>query len=167
MKSNLVLIGMPGAGKSTIGVLLAKKLNFEFIDTDLLIQSQQNRSLQDIVDNEGYMELRKIESDALKNLNCTRSLISTGGSAVYSPEGMENLKKIGTIVFLDVSYDEIVRRIGDFSQRGIAMAKNQTFEDLYNERNKLYNQYSELTIDCNQLSQDELCGHIAQKYSEL
>lgn len=163
MKTNVTLIGMPGAGKSTIGIILAKELSYGFVDTDVLIQINRQRSLQDILDADGYLELRRIEEEEILRLNVSRQVIATGGSAVYSARAMVHLKAISTIVFIEVEFDEICRRIHNFDTRGIACAPQQSFRALYEERLVLYRRYAELRIDGNQLSQDELALEIAQQ----
>ena len=163
-KTNIVLIGMPGAGKSTIGVLLAKRLALDFIDTDLLIQLKYGDALQSIVNSEGYMKLRKIEEDVICELKCNKSVIATGGSAAYSEKAMRYLQQNSTIIFLHVQFEEIKKRVTDFDSRGIAMRKDQTFKDLFNERYPLYCKYADITIDCQDKNQDsvtrEICNQI-------
>ena len=156
MTSNLTLIGMPGSGKSTVGIILAKNLSFGFIDTDVLIQINRQKSLQEIINESDYLNLRKVEEEEILKLNVESHVISTGGSAVYSEKAMSHLHSISTIVFLQASYEEIQRRINNFKTRGIAMAENQTFRDLFEERQTLYNKYAEMTIDCNNISQDDV-----------
>ncbi len=162
MKSNLTLIGMPGAGKSTIGIILAKVLSFGFIDTDILIQINRQKSLQQIIDESDHLNLRKIEEEEILKINVENHVIATGGSAVYSDKAMNYLKAISTIIFLKVGYGEITKRIHNFNTRGIARSKDQTFRDLYNERQVLYNRYAELTIDCNTLDQEEIVEGISK-----
>jgi len=159
-KSNIVLIGMPGAGKSTVGVILAKLTSRDFIDTDVLIQISQGRLLQDIVDKEGYMALRKIEENILLGLHCDHHVIATGGSAVYSPVAMEHLKSNGIIVFLDVDLPTLVSRIHDYDTRGLAKRPDQSLSDLFDERVILYRKYTDITVDCKDLSQEEVCAQI-------
>lgn len=161
--SNIVLIGMPGAGKSTIGVILAKQSARDFVDTDVLIQLAEERSLQDILDTEGYMALRKIEERVLLNLHCRHHVISTGGSAVYSDVAMTNLKKDGIAVFLHVELAEIKKRLIDMETRGIAQSPEQTFEELYEERQFLYRKYADLTIACADRAQEEISMLICEK----
>jgi len=153
---NIVLIGMPGAGKSTIGVLLAKCTTSDFIDTDVLIQMRKDRPLQDIVDAEGYIRLREIEEEILLSLSCANHVIATGGSAAYSSSAMKHLKSNGVMIFLDVAFEEIAKRVHDFDARGIARRADQTFEDLFNERRPLYLEYADIVIDCGTRTQEEI-----------
>jgi shikimate kinase len=159
-KSNLVLIGMPGSGKSTVGVILAKRASHDFIDTDLVIQSVEHRSLQAIMDKEGYMKLREIEARVLQTLNVENHIISTGGSAVYSDAAMQHLRKNGTTVYLDVSLDTLRSRITDYETRGIAKRPDQSFDDLFLERTRLYTQYADLIVKGDGMTQDAVCDHI-------
>jgi len=159
-KSNIVLIGMPGAGKSTVGVILAKLTSRDFIDTDVFIQISQGRLLQDIVDTEGYMALRRIEEDILLSLRCYNHVIATGGSAVYSPAAMEYLESNGIVVFLDVDLSTLESRVRDFDARGLAKRPDQTPYELFEERIVLYRKYADVTIDCMGLSQEEICVQI-------
>lgn len=155
MKSNVTLVGMPGAGKSTTGVILAKLLSFGFMDTDLLIQQNRNRSLQDIVDKNGYIYLRKVEEEEIIKIYPERYVIATGGSAVYSARAMEHLCSVSTVVFLKADFDVIRKRISNFDQRGIAKAQDQSFEDLFLERQPLYKKYAEIEINCSSVSQED------------
>jgi len=143
---NISLIGLPSSGKSSVGVILAKIMAFEFIDTDILIQTKQNRTLQSIVDEFGYIKLREIEEDVVLSLNCDNCVIATGGSVVYSKKAMEHLRDISTIVYLKISFDEMIKRLGDYSKRGLAKPKNQTLNELYNERVALYEKYAHFTV---------------------
>jgi shikimate kinase len=161
MKSNVTLIGMPGAGKSTIGIVLAKMLNLGFIDTDILIQINRQQSLQSILDECGYLCLRQVEEEEILRLNIEHQVIATGGSAVYSTKAMEHLQQISTIVFLDVGCDEICRRIHNFSSRGIACAPEQSFAQLFDERLLLYRRYADLIVDGAGGSQEQIAETIA------
>lgn len=161
MKSNITLIGMPGAGKSTTGIILAKNLSYGFVDTDVLIQVNRQQSLQDIMDGTGYLNLRKIEEEEILTLTSKHHVIATGGSAVYSEEAMRHLQSLSTIVFLEVDFETIKTRIHDFSTRGIAKHVDQSFQELFQERQILYRKYAELTIDCSTLTQEEAAHRIA------
>ncbi|MDC7223636.1 MAG: shikimate kinase [Spirochaetales bacterium] len=167
MKTNISLIGMPGAGKSTIGIILAKNLGFGFLDSDILIQINQQKTLQEIIDEKGHLNLRSVEEGEILKINLERCIISTGGSAVYSEKAMEHLKGISHVVFLDVTLENLEKRIGNFSTRGIAKEENQTFSELFEERNRLYRKYADLTVDANQLGQDQLAGEIARMLKGL
>jgi shikimate kinase len=162
MKSNITLIGMPGAGKSTVGIILAKNLSFGFIDTDVLIQINQQKSLQQILDESDHLNLRGIEQNEIIKLNIRNHVIATGGSAAYSTNAISHLLNISKVIFLEVSFEEIKRRIHNFKTRGIAKSKDQTFRDLYDERQSLYKKYAEITIDCNQSDQEEIAMRIAE-----
>ena len=161
--SNLVLIGMPGSGKSTIGVILAKRTAHEFIDTDLLIQARSERTLQNILDEEGYLQLRNIEAEVLQDLNVHNHVIATGGSAVYSDAAMHHLKTDGIIIYLDVPLATLRSRISDYETRGIAKAPEQSFASLYEERSRLYRQYADITINEDNLDLDDVCNLILQQ----
>ncbi|WP_432822481.1 shikimate kinase, partial [Trichloromonas sp.] len=145
-RPNLTLIGMPGAGKSTVGIILAKALSFGFIDTDVLIQTSRQKSLQQILNESDHLTLRQVEEEEILKLDVDRHVIATGGSAVYSEKGMTHLKRISTIVFLEVDYAEIRRRIRNFDTRGIARAKGQSFRQLFEERQALYRRYAEIRV---------------------
>lgn len=156
-RRNLVFIGMPGSGKSTVGVLVAKRLGLGFVDTDLLIQQQAGRTLQEIVDQDGYLALRRIEEQILLTLEVEGQVISTGGSAVYSEAAMTHLRQNGTVVFLDIPLDEVRRRIGNYSLRGISRRPDQSLEALFEERFALYTRYADLTIKGQGLNQEQVC----------
>ena len=159
-KTNIVLVGMPGSGKSTVGVILAKLLSRNFIDTDILIQTSEQRALQDIVDTQGYMALRRIEECILLSLDCKAHVIATGGSAVYSESGMERLHAKGFIVYLQVDLPTLESRVRNFTTRGLAKRPDQTFADLFQERTSLYSRYADLTIGCIGLTHEEVCARI-------
>ncbi|MEO1498533.1 MAG: shikimate kinase [Planctomycetota bacterium] len=161
-KSNVVLIGMPGTGKSTVGVVLAKRLSLGFVDTDLLIQAREGRPLQATADDVGYQELRRIEERVVLDLVVERHVIATGGSVVYEPRGMEHLRQHGVVVHLDTPLAELRRRVGDFSGRGVAMRPDQSFDDLYAEREPLYEQHAEITIDCGGLTLETVCDQVVE-----
>jgi shikimate kinase len=162
-RTNIVLIGMPGAGKSTVGVILAKKAALDFVDTDLLIQMSQGRSLQDIVDTDGYAVLRKIEEDILLGLSVRDNVIATGGSAVYSDRAMTHLKSDGVVIFLDVNMATLKRRVRDFSTRGLAKRADQSFAELFDERFALYSRYADIRIKCDDLTHEQVCERIMEE----
>lgn len=160
MKSNITLIGMPGAGKSTTGIILAKNLGLGFIDTDVLIQINQQKSLQQIINESDHLNLRAIEEAEILKLKLENHVIATGGSVAYSDKAMEHLQRISTIIFLEVDFEEIRQRIRNFESRGIAKAQHQTFNDLFLERQVLYKKYAAITIDCTERDQEESATQI-------
>lgn len=162
MKSNLTLIGMPGAGKSTIGIILAKNLGLGFIDTDVLIQINRRKTLQQIIDESGHLNLRAVEEKEILKLDVASHVIATGGSAVYSEKAMAHLQRISRIIFLEIDFEKIEKRIHNFATRGIARADDQTFAELFLERRQLYRKYAEITIDCNAADQEALALQIAR-----
>lgn len=162
-KSNIILIGMPGSGKSTVGIILAKMMSKDFIDTDVLIQTSEGKTLQDIVDSEGHMVLREIEEKVLVSINADNHVISTGGSAAYSKPAMMHLSSKGVIVFLHADLATLQERVGNFETRGLAKKIDQTFEDLYFERLSLYTQYAHLTVESAGFTQEEVCGEIIRQ----
>jgi len=151
---------MPGAGKSTVGVILAKLTTRGFLDSDVLIQTSVRRSLQRIVDSEGYLALREIEEKVLLGLDCEGHVIATGGSAVYSQAAMEHLGADGIIVFLDVDLQTLESRVRDFRTRGIAHRPGQSFADLFEERRRLYLNYADVVITCSGWTQEMVCAAI-------
>ena len=159
-RSNVVLIGMPGSGKSTVGVILAKLTARDFVDSDVLIQTSQGRSLQQIVDQDGHMRLRQIEEDVLLGLDCQDHVIATGGSAPYSHAAMTHLDSQGIVVFLDVDLATLRRRVHDYATRGLAKRPDQSFTDLFHERFVLYTKYADVTVHCAGLTHEEVCARI-------
>ena len=146
--NNVILIGMPGSGKSTVGVLLAKMAGLDFIDSDLLIQKAVGKRLFEIIEEKGNDEFLKIENRINSEINVHNSVIATGGSAVYCKEAMEHLKTLGRVVYIKVPLAEIKRRIGDFSTRGIVIKNGNSIEDLFAERVPLYEKYADITVEC-------------------
>lgn len=145
---NIILIGMPGAGKSTVGVVLAKSIGYNFIDTDLVIQQDQGMILHDIIKKYGTDGFNVIENNIICHISTNKSVISTGGSAVYGKEAMQHLKSIGRILYLKLPYHEIKKRLGSLEKRGVLIKKGQTLEELYNERIPLYEKYADTIINC-------------------
>lgn len=146
-----------------MGVILAKLTSRDFIDTDVLIQISQGRLLQNIVDKEGYMALRRVEEVILLGLYCSNHVIATGGSAVYSSPAMEHLKSNGIVVFLDVDLLTLESRVRDFDTRGLAKRPDQSFSELFEERVILYRKYADVTVDCADLVQEEVCTQIIKR----
>ncbi|MEG0546894.1 MAG: shikimate kinase [Oscillospiraceae bacterium] len=144
---NIVLIGMPACGKSTIGVILAKTLGFDFIDTDLIIQQREKRLLQDIIDNDGLQEFLDIECNSVLSLDVKNSIIATGGSVVFRECAMAHLKKNSTIIFIDVSIQTLKDRLNNIKTRGIAAKQTQTIDEIFNERMPLYKKYADFTLN--------------------
>jgi shikimate kinase len=145
---NIVIIGMPSAGKSTIGVILAKTLGMNFIDTDILIQENTGRLLQEIITKDGIDAFLKIEEITILSLTCNNSIIATGGSVVLSDKSMDYLKKHGLIIYLNIVFEEMVQRLNNITTRGIVLAEGQSLIDMYTQRIPLYEKYAEITIDC-------------------
>ncbi len=144
--NNLVLIGMPGSGKSTLGVLLAKALGYSFVDTDLLISRRAGSTLQKILDVQGLSEFLKLEEAVGCELECESTVVATGGSMILSDKAMENLGKDSTVLYIDVPLDEIKRRVTNIRTRGIAFGKGETLDDVYAERVPLYEKYADITV---------------------
>lgn len=163
---NIILIGMPGAGKSTVGVVLAKRLGYNFVDSDLVIQDKYGKLLHDLIEEHGVKGFWKIENDVNAGLNLHKSIIATGGSAVYGSEAMEHLREIGTVVYLKLPYEEITERLGDLNARGVTLLPGQTLEDLYAERIPLYEKYAHVTVDCEGKMLREIVAEVAAQLTE-
>lgn len=146
MKDNITLIGMPGAGKSTVGIVLAKVLGYDFIDSDLLIQKAEGKLLWQIMQEEGNDGFNRIEERINSEIQAERSVIATGGSVVYGPRAMEHLREIGTVVYLQVSCETLQKRLGDLTKRGVVLKPGQDLRGLYEERVPLYEKYAHITV---------------------
>lgn len=160
---NITLIGMPGAGKSTIGVLLAKSMLMDFVDTDLLIQRKYGMSLCGFIEKYGEEEFKKAENDVISSLNCENTVIATGGSAVYGEEGMKHLCEISSVVYLSVPVECLNERLSNITTRGVVMKKGETVEALFNRRAPLYEKYAQLTVDCSLLKAEECVDAIIDR----
>lgn len=147
MKSNITLIGMPASGKSTVGVLLAKRLGYSFVDVDILIQEQEDRLLKEIIAEEGLEGFMEVENRVNATLDVKKSVIAPGGSVIYGKEAMEHLKEISTVVYLKLSYEELKERLGNLVDRGVVLKDGMTLLDLYNERVPYYEKYADITVD--------------------
>lgn len=164
---NIILIGMPGVGKSTIGVVLAKHLGYSFIDSDLLIQEREHMLLHEIIELHGLDGFNQIENEVNASICTEKAVIATGGSAVYGKEAMKHLKSIGTMIYLKLSYKKLANRLGDLNQRGVSIRKGQTLVELYQERSPLYNEYADITIDCDSQSIREIVFEIADFFKQV
>lgn len=165
---NIILIGMPGSGKSTIGVLLAKRLGMGFIDTDILIQSASGQLLYQMIEKDGIEAFIKYEEDVLKKLVCDNCVIATGGSAVYGGAAMEHMAQLGCRVYLDLPSGVIEGRLGNISTRGVVIREGETIEQLYEERAPLYEKYADVTVDGAGMPKDVVeyvCGAV-RKYKK-
>ena len=146
MNDNIILIGMPGVGKSTIGVILAKVLGYQFMDADLVIQEQEGKLLREIIDEVGTEGFIEVENRINASLNVTHSIIATGGSVVYGKEAMEHLQSIGRVVYLKVSYETLEKRLADIKGRGVVLKEGQDLKALFEERSPLYEKYADIEI---------------------
>lgn len=160
---NIVLIGMPGAGKSTVGVLLAKSMLMDFCDTDLIIQKSTGESLCDTIQKDGIDSFIKLEEEIITQCDFQNSVVATGGSAVYGAKAMEHLKGNGVIVYLKVSPTELNKRVNNIHTRGIAMKEGTTLASLYDERAPLYEKYGDITVECDNLTPEECVDIIIKK----
>lgn len=165
--NNIILIGMPGAGKSTIGVLLAKSMGYNFLDTDLIIQSQQKKKLQEIIDEEGIGAFLKCEEQALTSIDFDCTVVATGGSAIFSERGMKHLKNGGICVYLTVSEQELVKRLSNIKTRGIACRKGETVAEIIEERRAYYEKYADVTVNCENATAEQTVEKIIESISGL
>ena len=160
---NIILIGMPGAGKSTLGVLLARAMNYRFMDTDLLIQEREGKLLCEIIAEEGMQRFLEIEGEVNAGIEAERTVIAPGGSAIYSEKAMEHFSRIGIIVYLHVPVTELQKRLGDLKRRGVVLKEGQTLEMLYEERRVYYERYARITVDVTQNDIGEVLGEMVEK----
>lgn len=162
-KENVILIGMPGAGKSTVGVVLAKKLGYRFLDSDLVIQDKYGKLLHELIEEHGVEGFWAIENEVNASLDTTKSVIATGGSAVYGAEAMEHLRTIGKVVYLKLDYREVAERLGDLTARGVTLFPGQTLQDLYEERTPLYEKYAHIVVECDGKMLREVATEVAEQ----
>lgn len=160
--SNVVLIGMPGAGKSTVGVVLAKKLGYAFVDADLVIQSREGKLLHEIISERGVEGFWEVEESVGESIEAHRTVIATGGSAVYGPKAMAHYQQIGTVVYLSLPLAGIRERLGDLDERGVTLREGQDLDSLYAERLPLYERYADITVACEGLEIREVVERIAR-----
>lgn len=163
--ANIVLIGMPGCGKSTVGVLLAKALQMDFVDTDIVLQQQQGKKLQEIIDQVGNDAFLKMEEDCVRSLECDQTVVATGGSVVYGKEAMRRLHENGLVVYIRLPYEEIERRLSNLATRGVTLKKGQTLRDLYDERIPLYEAEADYTFEPEESDVQETVLDLAQRLS--
>lgn len=159
---NMVLIGMPGAGKSTVGVVLAKKCGYRFVDSDLVIQDRTGKLLHELISEHGVNGFLQIEEEINASLQEENAVIATGGSVCYEKQAMKHLGEIGSILYLKLSYEAIAERLGDLHERGVTLREGQTLRDLYEERTPLYEQYADYVIDCENKSIRDIVCEIEQ-----
>lgn len=163
MKRNIILTGMPGVGKSTVGIVLAKSLGYHFLDSDLLIQEKYGKLLHEIIAERGNEGFLQAENEVNAAIVTTESVIATGGSAVYGKEAMKHFSEIGTVLYLQLNYEAIEERLGDLNKRGVAYRNGQTLKQLYEERVPLYEEYADLVIDCENKSIREIVVEISKR----
>ena len=161
--NNITLIGMPASGKCSIGVLLAKRLGFSFVDVDIVIQEKEGRLLKEIIADEGMDGFLEVENRINADLAVKHSVIATGGSVIYGREAMQHLKKIGVVIYLKLSCESIAARLGDLRKRGITLREGQTLQQLYDERVPLYERYADITVDCENKSIREIVAEIVAR----
>lgn len=166
-KNNIVLIGMPGVGKSTVGVILAKVLGYQFLDADLVIQQQEGKLLKEIIAEVGTEGFIEVENRVNAGIVCSKTIIATGGSVVYGKEAMEHLKEIGTVVYLKVPYETIEKRLSDIKGRGVVLKHGQTLYDLYMERAPLYEKYADLCVNEDGLGVEQTVELLIEKMQDL
>ena len=164
--SNVILIGMPGVGKSTVGVVLAKKLGYSFTDSDLVIQQETGKLLHQLIEEKGEAGFLMLENEINASLSMDHHVIATGGSAVYGKEAMAHLRKTGCMVYLKLPYEELKEQLGDLRERGVVLKEGFTLYDLFEERSPLYEKYADITVDCSDKQIREIVEEISKKYKE-
>ena len=160
---NIILIGMPGSGKSTVGVVLAKKLGYQFLDSDLVIQEKCKRLLYQLIEEKGEAGFLMLENEINASIQVSKTVIATGGSAVYGKDAMEHFKEIGRIVHLSLPYEELKERLGDLHERGVVLKDGYTLKELYEERIPLYEKYADFTVECSGQSIRQIMEEIARE----
>lgn len=164
MKNNVILIGMPGSGKSTAGVVLAKKLGYRFLDSDLVIQEKTGKLLHQLIEELGEAGFLALENEINSSILAQRTVIATGGSAVYGKEAMEHFGEMGQIVYLKLPYEELKERLGDLHERGVVLKPGFTLRELYEERIHLYENYADIMVDCSGKEVRQIMEEIAHQY---
>ena len=162
VRGNVVLIGLPAAGKSTLGVLLAKRLSLHFLDTDVRLQRHVGRRLQTILDEDGVDAFRQLEESEILRLSPSSTVVATGGSVVYSAAAMEHLRRSGTVVYLFLTLEHWHQRLRDFGDRGVVRAPGQSFESLYEEREPLYRRWANVVVDTGGLGHEDAVERVAR-----
>lgn len=165
--SNVILIGMPGVGKSTVGVILAKVLGYHFVDADILIQEQEDRLLREIIEEDGVDGFIKIENRVNSGIQEENAVIATGGSVVYGKEAMENLSRIGTVIYLQLDYEPLSKRLGDLKGRGVVLREGQTLSNLFDERTPLYDKYADIVVNEAGLTVEETLDAVVEGLKKL
>lgn len=164
---NIILIGMPAVGKSTVGVVVAKRLGYEFVDTDLLIQKQEKKLLKDIIEAEGMDQFLQIENQVNRDLDVEYTVISPGGSVVYCEEAMKHYQEIGTIIYLHAPFEEIQKRIENARNRGVVLRDGQTLKDIYEERSELFEKYADYTVSETGIGLDETIDKVLELLEKI
>lgn len=160
--NNIILIGMPGAGKSTIGVVLAKKLGYRFLDSDLVIQEQTGKLLYQLIEERGEAGFLMLENEINSHIDVEQTVIATGGSAIYGQEAMAHFHKIGQVVYLQLPFKDVEQRLGDLHKRGVVLKEGYTLKDLYEERTPLYEKNADITIACSKKELRQIIDEIAE-----
>ncbi len=166
VKSNIILIGMPASGKSTAGVILAKLLGMDFLDTDLLIQKRENSRLREILDKRGLEAFLHCEEEAVLSVNAVNTVIATGGSVVYSPKAMRRLSEEGTVVYLKVEKEELFGRLKNIRERGVVLKEGESISDMYDNRKVLYEKYADIIVEERDFTIEDTVREIAERITD-